>query len=136
MEAAALTLPELPHGGEGLLAARTPGPFVHLPVPLQHVATLPFEEIEAVVPRLRHQLQQFGVRQGADAAEGMHEDAEQHFVLDDVADAGKDRLVQQRVAGEFRGPGAELRLRRMRIPAGRQDVRRPIVGGIEIAFDP
>jgi hypothetical protein len=39
----------------------------------------------------------------------MHADAEQHLVLDDVADAGEDRLVQKRITDQVSGIAFSLR---------------------------
>src|SRR5690606_18769076 len=75
-------------------------PAVDLPVPAQDELPLPLQEIEAVRARLGHQLGQLAWRQVADPGAGMHADPEQHFVLDDVADAGEHVLVEQGVAGE------------------------------------
>src|SRR5690606_390903 len=70
---------------------------VYLVVLLQHVRFLPLEEVEAVFARLLHQFAELARRQRADLALRVHADPEQDFVLDDVADAGGQVLVEQGV---------------------------------------
>src|SRR5690606_18065913 len=74
--------------------ARAGGLRVHLVVPPQLVGLLPAVEVEAVLTRLRHQFGELARRQRADPALGVDADPVQHFVLDDVAHAREQRLVQ------------------------------------------
>ena len=74
--------------------------------------------------RLAHQFAQLGRRQRADRGQRMHADAEQHLVLDDVAHAGEDVLVEQGVAGQHVRMRAQALARQLRVPVRRTSRRR------------
>src|SRR5581483_9448715 len=64
----------------------------------------------------------------------MHLAQVQHLVLDDVADAGEDILVEQGVADEFFGHGAEFPAYEFLVPLIRHDVDAPVVAVRRVAF--
>src|SRR5690606_1597202 len=119
---------------EGRAVARAAGLRVHLVVLLQYEVLLPAVEIKAVFARLLHQLRQLARGQGPDPAFRMHPDPVQHLVLDDVADAGEDLLVQQRVGSQRIGPRAQLAARGRRVPGVGHHVAAPVVVVVEGAL--
>lgn len=71
------------------------------PVFSQFECLFPLEEVETIVPGLFDEFREFARGKGADLALGMDAYPEQHFVLDDVADAGEDVLVEECIGGQF-----------------------------------
>ena len=108
---------------------------MNLVVLLQLERLLPAIEVEAVLARLAHQLAQLAGRQRAHRAFRVHADAMQHFVLDDVADAGEHVLVEQRVGCNHPGRGAQLATRGGGVPCVGHDVGAPLVVGVEVALE-
>ncbi len=108
---------------------------MHQPVLAQDELPLPVQEIEAVLPRLFDDLAQLARWQRADRGFRMHARAEQHLVLDDVAHAGKDVLVQQRVADQGVRVFLQFPARQSGIPRGIHHVAAPVVGVLQRAFD-
>lgn len=106
-----------------------------LPVFAQDEALLPFEEVEAVLPCLGDQLTELSRWQIADARLGVDANPEQHLVLDDVADAGEDLLVEQGIADPRVGLGLERAPGQLRIPVRIEHVDAPVVAVLERPFD-
>src|SRR4051812_40041313 len=65
----------------------------------------------------------------------MHAYAKQHLVLDDVADAGKDVLIEQSIAGKHVCIGAKFPGSCSCVPELRHHIGAPVVHIIERAFD-
>src|SRR5690606_10381419 len=108
---------------------------VHLVVLLQHEGLLPLQEIEAVLARLLDQFAELFRRERADLAFRVHADPPQHFVLDDVADAGEPLLVEQGVGGEHVRAVAQALARPGRVPGVGHDVYAPVVELVDLAFE-
>src|SRR5690606_16057739 len=108
---------------------------VHLVVLLQHEGLLPLQEIEAVLARLLDQFAELFRRERADFAFRVHADPPQHFVLDDVADAGEPLLVEQGVGGEHVRAVAQALARPGRVPGVGHDVYAPVVELVDLAFE-
>jgi CHAT domain-containing protein len=92
-------------------------------------------EVEAVLPRLLHQLAQFPGRQSADRGQRVRADAEQHLVLDDVAHAREQVLVQQGVAHQHVRSCAQPLQRQRGIPVLRHHVGPPVVDQVQRLLD-
>ena len=65
----------------------------------------------------------------------MHANAKQPFVLDDVADAGKDVLIQQRIARQHVRMLAQLLARFRRVPLRRHHIGRPVIEIVQRSLD-
>jgi uncharacterized protein YecE (DUF72 family) len=65
----------------------------------------------------------------------MNSRAKEHFILNDVARAGEDALVQKSVAHHHFGFRQQFCIRDSPIPLVRHDVRFPVVGIVEITFE-
>jgi len=111
------------------------GAVVRQPVRAQFETPFPVQEIEAVLARLAHQFAQFRRRQRANCRQRMHVNPEQHFVLDDVADAGEDFLVEQRVANQCIRMRAQALQCEPRVPAVGQHVAAPVVQFVHGSFE-
>ncbi len=72
---------------------------------------LPFKKIEGIINRFADKLMQLFGRQILYPAGRMYPDTVQHFVLDNIPYAGKNILVEQRVAYKLRTFFMQLRLR-------------------------
>nr|GEU28540.1 hypothetical protein [Tanacetum cinerariifolium] len=117
------------------IAARADAPGVRQPVLFQHAFAFPSQKVEAVGARLRHQFAQLGGGHVAHGRQRMEADAEQHLVLDDIAHAGKNGLVEQGVAHQQVGPGAQFFQRQRRRPGIGHDVGAPVVFAVQIVRD-
>ena len=85
------------HFDEGDVIARAFGFRVCQPVFSQLECLFPFEEIEAVDAGFFYERCQLPRWERADLAFGVNADPEKYFVLDNVADPGKDILVEKGV---------------------------------------
>src|SRR5690349_9285630 len=108
---------------------------VNEPVFPQLKDLFPLVEIEAVGPGLRDEFGEFPGWQGADHALGMHADAEEYLVFDNVADSREDILLEQRVADIQVGKFPELSTGFRRIPFVIHHVRGPIVNIIKVSAE-
>jgi hypothetical protein len=108
---------------------------MHLPVALEYARLLPRQEVEAVFARLRDQPAQLPRRNPAHRRGRVQPDTEQYLVLDDVADARKDVLVQQGVAHQDIRLCAKLGACAGRAPFGRQYICPPVVDLVQRCLD-
>lgn len=92
-------------------------------------------KIETVVARLGHPFAEFACRQRIYRALRMYADTVQHLVLDAVAHAHKEGLVEQCIGGQHAGHSAALATRLCSIPQRIHHIRCPVVDIVQRALD-